>query len=280
VTTTLRDDKQFLKKPDVRTISGRVPILPQPVFSLQALVAAVIDAAGVSPLTKDEADFLQKSMSALKFISAPLQGLTNHLLTRIDGSHVTPTVRAQGETPVPLEAAILAAMGTDASGNNVIERADVERNLKLLDKISALTPYGNLMGLGADYPGVPFKGVTSGQVAFTKLNIVDKFGQAICLPDPTPPPNPRLGGVSSEATPPPAIYPCISDYMCPDMLDDGTANTIFGEKAVEKGQWPLSRFLQLTPSINQGARINAQFVLPPDGDKFKTWHRATDFEQP
>lgn len=256
-------------------------ILPQPVFSLESLINSVIDAAGVSPLSKDESKFLQDHVSAMKFISAPLQGLTNHLLTRIDGSHVTPTVRAQGQTPVVLEAAIKAGRGTNpATGQDVMSRDDVFNNLKLLDNLSGLTPYGNLMSFGADYPGVPFKGVTSGQIAFTKLNVVDKFGQAICLIDPLPRPNPRLGGSSSQITPPPAIYPCISDYLCPDILDDGTPNTVFREATVQKGGWPLCRFMQLTPSINQPARINAKFVLPPDGVNFTTWHQATDFEQP
>jgi len=277
----LQDIKKLHDKPDYRTASGRVLILPQPVFSLETLINAVIDTAGVSPLSKEESTFLQQHVQAMKFISAPLQGLTNHLLTRIDGSHVTPTVRGQGLTPVVLEAAVKAGRGTDpATGLDLMSRDDVFNILKLLDNLSGLTPYGNLMNFGADYPGVPFKGVTSGQIAFTKLNIVDKFGQAICLFDPLPRPNPRLPGSSAQMPAPPAIYPCISDYMCPELLDDGTPNTVFREAAVEKGKWPLCRFMQLSPSINQPARINAKFVLPPDGVNFKTWHQATDFEQP
>lgn len=43
---------------------------------------------------------------------------------------------------------------------------------------SALTPYANLLSFDkVNYPGVPFKPVTHGQMMFTKLNIVDKFGQ-------------------------------------------------------------------------------------------------------
>src|ERR1700719_1717937 len=50
---------------------------------------------------------------------------------------------------------------------------------------------------------------------FTKLNIIDKFGQALVAIDPQP----RLTG-------PPPLYPGISDFYEPQMVDSKTANTV------------------------------------------------------
>lgn len=124
------------------------------------------------------------------------------------------------------------------------------------------------------YPGVPFKGVTHGQMMLTHCNIIDKFGQAVCVPQWRP--TPRV-----QNMPPPALYPCLSDYLSPDLTPsaDGTTgvlNTIFAEPSQPKGQWPLSRFIQLTPSINQDARINAVFLTPNNSTSYPFWHETVD----
>lgn len=87
---------------DFRYVSGRVLILPQPVFSLQSIVKQVLDNPG-QELHDVDVEGIKANISKLNFVSAPLDGLTNHLLTKYTGSHVTPNVRVQGKTAVPLE---------------------------------------------------------------------------------------------------------------------------------------------------------------------------------
>lgn len=128
-----------------------------------------------------------------------------------------------------------------------------------------------------DYPGVPFKGVTHGQMMLTQCNIIDKFGQAVCLPQWRP--TPRV-----QNMPPPALYPCLSDYLSPDLTPSadgksGVLNTIFAEPNQPEGQWPLSRFIQLTPAINQDARINAVFLNQNNSPSYPFWHETVD-DQP
>ena len=58
-------------------------------------------------------------------------------------------------------------------------------------------------------------------------------------------------------------------------------NTVYQEPAVEnvqKGKWPLCRFVQLTPSINQEVRINASFLNAnlKVGRTTPFWHETSD----
>jgi hypothetical protein len=278
--STLYDDPNQDNQKDWRTASGRVLILPQPVFSLEATVNAVLDTAGTLPISNDDADYLRKHIKQLQFISAPLSGITNHLLTRVDGGHVVPNLRGQGETPRALIAAVKPATVPAPKGSpqsdapHFLEAEEVKEIIQLINSESALTPYGNLFNFGSDYPGTPFKGITSGQMTFTKINIIDKFGQAICLPDPVPRPRPRT---DIQPVHPLTVHPCISDYLMPGVLTDQSLNTVYFEAGHTAKPWPMSRFMQLAPSINQEARINPAFVIPPDGHKNPTWHEASDF---
>jgi hypothetical protein len=255
-----------------RTLSGRVIVLPQPRFSLESVVLQVLDSQSADIPTDIDLDALKKHIRQIKFISAPLSGLTNHLLTRCEGAHVKPNVRTQGETVIPLAAADATEIGMDLP------------RLALVDAESALTPYGSLMAFGMDqYPHNPFKPVMHGQMVFTKLNIIDKFGQSICLPAS----NRRR--VHHLQPPDAKIYPCLSDYLAPDVIKansadkTGVLNTVFAtpEPAVD-GQWPLCQFIQLTPSINQDARINASFLIQDTlgKDKYSAWREATEYESP
>lgn len=259
---------------DIRSLSGRVLILPQPTFSLEATVKQVL--SGTSPdmtLSKDQVAELLANIRNLQFISAPLSGLTNHLLTRFEGAHVKPNVREQGRTVTPLQAAVDAA-----------SRININRStLVAVDSETALTPYGTSNDFATDY--YPFKPVTQGQVIFTKLNIIDKFGQAICVPTPTPRRRKPLSVPSA------GIYPCLSDYLTPDVRD-GKFNTIFDIAGAQlgtgdpgaaegSGKWPLCQYMQLTPAINQDARLNASFVVREEDTKAPSpWRAATDYEQP
>ncbi|KAM7219567.1 hypothetical protein V8F06_005122 [Rhypophila decipiens] len=270
---------------DTRTISGRVLVLPQPSFNLEATVKQVLD--GTPPdlgLSDKEEEELLASIRNMQFISARLSGLTNHLLTRFEGAHVKPNIRSQGQTVVPLQAAV------DAGSAINIDRSI----LRIVDAQTALTPYGSsydfaTSSLNRTYP---FKPVTQGQIIFTKLNIVDKFGQAICIPTPRPRRKTPL------AVPQAGIYPCLSDYLTPDVRN-GKLNTIFelpgkigtGNPGLPSGagDWPLCQYMQLTPCINQDARLNASFVIrdsdsspaskPPQSPS--PWRTvSSDYEQP
>lgn len=259
---------------DFRSVSGRVLVLPQPVFSLEALVLQVLDSATDDIKLTDQAKSdLRDNIRTIQFISAPLSGLTNHLLTRFEGSHVKPNMRVQGQPLQRLKAA---------------ERIDVELDegaLLSVDSESAVTPYGDSFPFGTDqYPGVPFKPVTHGQLIMTKLNIIDKFGQAICMPKILR--RPRVAPPVPNTT----ILPCLSDWLAPDIIDnvdptvvDKKLNTVFPTTdPVKPGEWPLCQYIQLTPAINQNARINASFLFRSTIDKatqkYSKWQEATDYD--
>ena len=259
---------------DFRTASGRVLVLPQPVFSLEALVKQVLDSASKDvALTDDDKKRLRDNIRQIQFISAPLSGLTNHLLTRYEGAHVKPNVRRQGERKAkPLTAAIRTAIGMD------------DKALELVDSESALTPYGDSFPFGKDhYPGNPFKPVTHGQMILTKVNIIDKFGQAVCMPKILR--RPRLPPKVPTST----INPCLSDWLTPDAIESQDSNVagkimntvLPSDDPVVPGQWPHCQYIQLTPSINQQARINASFLVRDTERETKTfsrWREATDYD--
>ena len=127
---------------DYRSISGRVILTPQPVFSLEAVVRQVIDNAGPDmPLSKQQiSDLLDnpdKGIRQLQFISAPLAGLTEHLLTRYEGAHVKPNLRKQGQALKALGPAVDACKAIDVpfdtngrpTGKLMVELIDSERQV-------------------------------------------------------------------------------------------------------------------------------------------------------
>lgn len=71
------------------------------------------------------------------------------------------------------------------------------------------------------------------------------------------------------------MHPCLSDYLTPDIVD-GVLNTIYPEPNKAPGEWPLCRFIQLTPSINQAARINATFLNRNNSSQYPFWHETID----
>lgn len=231
-----------LKLADRRTVSGRVLILPQPNFSLQTIVNQILDNTPPqqlnSLLTPEQQQELRDHLNELAFLSSPLSGFTDHLLTRVQGNHVKPTVRVPNTDtdPQPFTAAI--AVGQDVGfGRTELTMMGIETDL---------TPYGTLVSY-LDSNFCPFKPATHGQFRFTALNIIDKFGQAIHAIDPTPTPD--------DVGPPP-LYPCISEYYTPQPSnqDPSKANTV-----VPDGP-NLCQYVQLPPSINQPARLNSTFI--------------------
>ena len=96
--------KNIDNQKDYRYVSGRVLILPQPVFSLQTIVKQVLENSGPEmTLTNTQIKAIEDNITKLNFISAPLDGLTQHLLTRYVGTHVTPNIRVQGKNAIPME---------------------------------------------------------------------------------------------------------------------------------------------------------------------------------
>lgn len=271
---TSLDSGQYLQ--DVRTISGRVPILPQAALALQTLVATLVSSFpkdNTSPITSVErAQLLDPTLWAqFKYLSLRLSGFTDHLITRVQGSHVKPNARMPDKSLKALADAVAASAYGQQSP---IFPAEF---LNTIMAESSVTPYGNLINF-EDITVFPFKAVTSGQAMFTKLNIIDKFGQAI----PALEPKPRL---KAPTQPPPSIYPCMSDYLTPNSIG-GFPNVVFRDQDMTLP----SRFVQFTPSINQDARINGSFVKKafeklPDGSddttKFRGfWEPVSDWDQP
>ena len=137
----------------------------------------------------------------------------------------------------------------------------------------------------------PFKGVQHGQLGessshssaslttlvLTSLVIVDKFGQAIACPLP-----------AQQPTTPPTIpafhiHPCLADQLCPTVLDQkgATLNTVFPiSDDLSTSGMVLSPFIQITPAINQAARINASFLTKSTDSNSPPWRECNDWDNP
>jgi hypothetical protein len=260
---------------DTRSVSGRIILTPQPTVNLQALVGAVLDRAGTpQPADMSKPDLLAK-IANLNFTSAELSGLTGNLLTLADGAHVQPSLFIPGSTtPVPLAAALVAGepIGFTAA------------DLALIGDQSGLTPYGSLGDFSTALKD-PFKPVTHGQFRFTKLNIVDKFGQVISGIQPGSSLETGTTGAVTDG-----LHPCLGDQVCPGLVGDGTShlNTVTPLTAADPalpGGYPLCPWVQLTPAINQPARLNVSFVEPASATSGGAspsagWKTTNDWEQP
>ncbi|KAF5705177.1 hypothetical protein FMUND_12200 [Fusarium mundagurra] len=246
---------------DKHTIRGRVLLLPQPSFSLAAKIDQLFSSTPADslrpdshfPLTPSERCQLQKELHKLSFLSAPLAGLSAHLTTLLQGTHIKPILR----DPIRRVLEPVAdAMRPDAGFSSAV-----------LGKIGLgtdHTPFGT--GVPERHVGQPslFKPVTHGQFRFTKLNIIDKFGQAIHAIDPTPSLSPQR------------VWPIIGEWYAPQVKGnpkDKIPNVVEeeshetgSETGNEKDEEPPAtcEFVQIPPQINQEARLNAAFVVPFD----------------
>ncbi|KAK4107378.1 hypothetical protein N656DRAFT_785388 [Canariomyces notabilis] len=271
---------------DRRTLSGRILLLPQPNFSLQAAVQDLFSNTDPEILNKylpdpAQRDLVRNDTYQLPFLSAPLDGFSSELVTLMKGTHIKPNARfpqtgyqVQGIQPLP--DAKIAPFGT--------------AELCIIDAQSEQTPFGRLVlfhtpssgekgaglkgsnkGKGVDDEDdapIPFKPARHGQFRFSKLNIVDKFGQAISAIDP------RYGHEHEEA-----VYPCLSRYFAPQLLG-GQPNIV--QPPARPGH---CEFAQVPPAINQPARLNCAFVKHDtrwDTDKtsYSYWRPVTEWETP
>ena len=258
VATDLREAGKAKKLDEPRALSGRMLILPQPTFSLKVhlerLLSTIPEPDLNKALPKCERDKLKASLDRLEFLSAPMAGFTNHLTTLYDGTHVKPLVRVPGKQSVALKDAEKATgtLGLDVAA---------------IDKESDPTPYGTLISLSG-MKDLAFKAVTHGQFRFTKLNIVDKFGQVAHAFDP----------LTEETNP---VHPSITYYYKPQQTskDDKTPNVV-DPNTSRNPSMAQTEFVQMPPCINQPARWNADFVVHdktvPDGQ----WRPANRWEEP
>jgi hypothetical protein len=251
---------------DKRTVSGRVVLTPQAASTLKVSIDQIfrttnpkdlVDVYGIGDTEKKD---LTTKISALDFVSSTMTGLTSGLLTLHEGSHMKPRVRLPNQAPITIDAALLAA---PPFTRDMMDSMDIE---------TALTPYGDSVAFETTDP--PMKLATHGQLMFTKLNIIDKFGQAICAIPPEP------HHTIPKGIPIPTINPCLSDPYFPGTINDvdpthsdARANTVQAQS--DNVACP---FVQLTPSINQPARLNAHFVIKDD--KSGQWRPCTEWEPP
>lgn len=245
------------KTQDERVIRGRVLVLPQPGFLLSTNIQRLFNATASVDLPPDlRTEAQQKELLAkveqMAYLSSPMVGFTDHLITLVNGTHIKPTIREPGKALQPLKAAINAGLRAGFDGETI----------KLMGIETTKTPYADYASFADTID--PLKPVAHGQFKFTRLDIFDKFGQAISAINPAP------------ANRIPAIYPALSEYFHPQRLpgdDRAQANTV--------GRDPYShcQFAQFPHTINQDARINASF-LRLDDDTTVGWRPCTEWENP
>ncbi|RAQ50497.1 hypothetical protein AFGD_003035 [Aspergillus flavus] len=250
---------------DRRTMSGRSLILPQPTFSLEARIRQLFSTMPPQELeklvTKEQRDELLEKVPHLPYLSASLSGLTAGLLTMAQGTHIK-----------PLEGTIEGKMTAIPSAQRMEAGFD-KRTLEMIQGHSVLTPLAASVAW-PDKSHCPFKPVTHGQFRFQKLNIIDKFGQALVGIDPQP-----------RKTGPPPLYPCISDFYEPQKVNEKDINDKNANTVIED-TYGKCQFVQIPPQINQNIRLNACFVTraTPDSKehdkKDPYWRPITEWENP
>jgi hypothetical protein len=112
---------------------------------------------------------------------------------------------------------------------------------------------------------------------------VDKFGQAVCYP----PPKRALRDESKAALDVGKyVHPCIDEQLLPSLFGD-TMNTVFTPQDTQdkitktSSGYPMTPFMQLTPAINQEARINSVFLQKvKDVNNSQSWKPCSDWENP
>lgn len=256
----LWEELKAQETPDTRILSGRMLVLPQPSFSLEAKIKQLFSDTSSSildkKLPKDRREALLDGVKRLPYLSAPLSGLTDGLLTLAHGTHIKPVSKEVGPNGDTFTAI------TSACRN---EAGFTKQHLEMIGGNSALTPYARLVAF-MDPNHCPFKPVAHGQFRFRKLNIIDKFGQTLVGIDPKP----RKEG-------PPPLFPCISDFYQPQTVDghhNGPANTVI------PSQDGMCEFVQMPPQINQNARLNAAFVQRNPPGALSHWRPSTEWENP
>ncbi|KAK0615570.1 hypothetical protein B0T17DRAFT_347175 [Bombardia bombarda] len=259
----LEEKNQNVAERDSRKLSGRVLILPQPSFSLRAKVKQLFDGTPSDKLNdlapEAERTLINDNLHLLEFLSAPLAGFNSHMVTVEQGNHVKPSVKDPSGDLTFLEEAERRIIGLDGP---TMASIGIE---------SDVTPYGTSKKSNGRGFSV-FKPVTHGQFKISKLNIIDKFGQAIHAVDP------RI------TNSPQKVWPCISEWYQPQAKPDGTTpNIIETEKTPEYRT--NCEYVQVPPQINQPTRLRATFVMPTavktsDETVKQGWRPANEWDNP
>lgn len=248
---------QGLQGKDSQRASGRVLVLPQAGFSLgvsiEQLFAStapgVLEAVGYAG--KADQDELLREVAGLPFLSAPLTGLTEHLTTRLRGTHVKASRRVPGSGLVALPTAQIEAIGI--GGKQILQ----------MGTEAATVPYGFHVDAAEGRPAL-FKPAMHGQMRFTRLDVIDRWGQCVSAIDPRP----------AVETPP--LWPIVSEYYRPQMDSAAAAKTV-GVLSEPKGH---CRYAQVPPNVNQDARLNAHFLVRDGTGVASPWRPATEWESP
>ncbi|KAI9749955.1 MAG: 40S ribosomal protein S28, partial [Chaenotheca gracillima] len=253
-------------KDDYRILTGRCPILPSTSASLEAVLTQVFAKANPNELesllpANDRASLLS-SVKSLDFLSTPMSGLTDQLITRMQGTHISPnSYSGGGPNPQILPEAQQLAV-----------EIGLASHLDLIASGTDYTPFASLMSIPADSTRFsPFKPAIHGQFRFTKLNIIDKFGQIVRGLKPASLVSDSIGPFECP------VAPCLGDSYSLDALANGNANAVLPRPDA------LCTFVQLPPSINQNARVNAEFVteVSPSGPSTPAqWRPMDEWENP
>ena len=243
---------------NMRKVDGRVLLLPQPGFSFVSKVKQLFTNIPVEILNeriseKERTELLKHLENSFPYMSCPLSGFTDHLLTLQQGTHINPNQRIPGSDKIePTEGAIELTKDKIGLGKGQL--------LQVGDETGA-TPYAIQV---SDLPKTngAFKPVTHGQFRFTKINIIDKFGQAISVIDQSP------------GHHPPPMYPWVSELYSVQYLN-GKPNTVITDNNTDDSR---SEFLQIPPRINQPTKLNAHFMVNDSTDG--CWRPADDWENP
>jgi hypothetical protein len=112
---------------------------------------------------------------------------------------------------------------------------------------------------------------------------VDKFGQAISYP---PPKRTLRDNPNNALDVPGYVHPCIDEQLLPSLFNR-TLNTVYTpQDTLDKitktsSGYPMTPFIQLTPALNQEARINALFLEKiTNANKSQSWQPCSDWENP
>ncbi|CAL1698581.1 unnamed protein product [Somion occarium] len=249
LTANIKDGVDVAGVTNRQTITGRSLALPQTTAMLKNTVEQLVKNKSTQP---EDMDAIHAAINKLQFLTISINGLSEHLTTRLRGSHLSPTMYQPGYGPQPLVEAVSASRGV------------IDENAIRLMLDTTMTPFGDLPILGdANYS--PFKPATHGQFRFTKLNIVDMFGQAISAIDPA-------RGVH------PDLRPYISEfYAC--QVDESSGSPL--PRTVQPaGAGPEvgAQFAQMGPAINQDCRLNSHYVKWDD--EHNAWVPVTEYDNP
>ncbi|KAF5966120.1 hypothetical protein FBULB1_11822 [Fusarium bulbicola] len=229
-----------------RTFSGRTVLQPNG----QKLIQGLLDmmhrtVPGTS--ADDEAKLLaEKFLKRQNLTFGRLDGFTDHILTLCQGAHAVPThrdLKMLGEEIFTDEACLQifqggpsdsSSGGLDTTPYGVFHEGLSYETLRSADAVDVKDRF--------------FQPVTHGQARVTQFKIVDRFGQVVCAHDPRPEQPKKL------------LCPHIGSALLCEPGSDSRPNTAL---ALSSGKDDCEWF-QLSPRINQDARLHAEFVCDQD----------------